>query len=59
MLSLYVRFKSFMKDQEGQGLVEYGLIVALIALACVVGLKGVAASLGSLFNQINDNLVIK
>jgi pilus assembly protein Flp/PilA len=57
MLSLYVRFKSFMMDQEGQGLVEYGLIVALIALACVAGLNGVASSLGTLFGRINGNLL--
>jgi pilus assembly protein Flp/PilA len=35
-------FKKFHKDEEGASLVEYGLLVALIAVVCVgaVGLLG-------------------
>ena len=31
-------FKSFICDEDGQSMVEYGLIIALIALAAVIGL---------------------
>jgi pilus assembly protein Flp/PilA len=38
--------------EEGQGLAEYGLILALIAVACIVALTalggGIATTLGSI-----------
>lgn len=38
------------RDEEGQGLAEYGLILALIAVVCIAALTtlgtGVAAKLG-------------
>lgn len=45
--------KKFRKqDEEGQGLAEYGLILALIAVVCITALTalggGIAATLGSL-----------
>ena len=39
------------EDEEGQGLAEYGLILALIAVVCIVALRllgtNIAAKLGS------------
>lgn len=40
------------KDEAGQGLVEYVLIVALIAFGAIAGMSGVATKLNSAFNQI-------
>lgn len=37
------------EDEDGQGLVEYGLILALVAIAAIVGL-------GLLGGGINDTL---
>jgi pilus assembly protein Flp/PilA len=36
------RLRSFVRDEEGQDLLEYALLIALIALVCVgaVGLAG-------------------
>jgi pilus assembly protein Flp/PilA len=38
------------RDEEGQGLAEYGLILALIAVVCIIALtalgEGVAAKIG-------------
>lgn len=46
------KFTAMMKDEKGQALAEYGLILALIAVACVVtlGLLGtnISATLGSI-----------
>jgi pilus assembly protein Flp/PilA len=39
-------------DEGGQGLVEYSLIVALIAILLVGALTGVKDGLVALFNQI-------
>ena len=39
------------KDESGQGLVEYVLIIALIAFAAVAGMSTLASSLNSAFTQ--------
>jgi len=44
------------KDEEGQGLAEYGLILALIAVVCIVALQalggGISGQLTTLANAI-------
>lgn len=42
-------FKNFMKDESGQGMVEYGLIIALIAVVVIVALKTLGGSIGGIF----------
>ncbi len=32
------KFRSMLKDEKGQALAEYGLILALIAVACIIAL---------------------
>ncbi|MEP6871683.1 MAG: Flp family type IVb pilin [Anaerolineaceae bacterium] len=43
-------------NEEGQGLAEYGLILALIAVACIVALTalggGIAGSLGKVTSKL-------
>ena len=40
------------KDEAGQGLVEYMLIVALVAFAATAGMNTLASRLNSAFSQI-------
>jgi len=40
------------RDEEGQGLVEYMLIVALVAFAATAGMNSLASSLNSAFSEI-------
>jgi len=40
------------RDEEGQGLVEYMLIVALVAFAATAGMNTLAADINSAFSQI-------
>lgn len=40
------------KDESGQGLVEYLLILALVAFAATAGMSALATSLNSAFSQI-------
>lgn len=44
--ALYVRLITSLRDEKGQGLVEYALIIVLIALVAVLAMKylGKAAS---------------
>lgn len=47
------RFMNWMKNEEsGQGMVEYGLIIALVAIACVTALTGVGTKIIAVFNDI-------
>jgi pilus assembly protein Flp/PilA len=38
MKSLVKRFRGFMGNEEGQGLVEYALIIALVAIVVIISL---------------------
>ena len=44
------------QDEAGQGLVEYLLILALVAFAAVAGMNSLAAGLNSAFTQISSVL---
>jgi Flp pilus assembly pilin Flp len=42
------------KDEAGQGLVEYLLILALVAFACTAGMKVLANGLNNAFSEIGS-----
>jgi pilus assembly protein Flp/PilA len=44
------------QDEAGQGLVEYALILALVALGAVVSMKTLAVDINSAFNAISVSL---
>lgn len=48
--------KNFFKDESGQGMVEYGLIIALVAIAAIVALKTLAPAISTLFNKASGEL---
>ncbi len=60
MLKLFVQGKNFlqkvMNDERGQGMVEYGLIIAVVAVVVIVGLSAVSGQLNALFNSIVTKL---
>jgi pilus assembly protein Flp/PilA len=56
LLNLYVKFRGLKNGEEGQDLVEYGLLVALIALVCVSGMSNVASALNPVFTNISSSL---
>ncbi len=45
-----------MKDEQGQGMVEYGLIIALVAVVAIAGLILLGPKIKELFIQISNNL---
>ena len=54
--TLYIRLLAQfdrLKDEKGQDLVEYALIVALIAFAAIVGMNDLATGINTAFNQIS------
>ncbi|MGA3263035.1 MAG: Flp family type IVb pilin [Terracidiphilus sp.] len=56
LLKLYVKFQNLMNREEGQDLVEYALVVALIAFGATAGMKALATGLNSAFTNINTVL---
>jgi pilus assembly protein Flp/PilA len=48
--------KKFVRGEEGATMVEYGLMVALIAVVCVGAVTLVGSSLQGLFNTIAGSL---
>jgi pilus assembly protein Flp/PilA len=56
LLNLYVKFQGLRNGDEGQDLVEYALLVALIALAVVTGVTHVATAITTVFNNISTTL---
>ena len=49
-------FKKFWNDEEGQGMVEYALIIALIAVVVIVAVTKVGESVKDKFNQVAETL---
>jgi pilus assembly protein Flp/PilA len=46
------RIKKFFRDEEGATAVEYGLMVALIAIVIIVAVTLLGTQLSSKFNQV-------
>jgi pilus assembly protein Flp/PilA len=59
-LKLYMKMRNltdaFIEDQSGQDLVEYALVVALIALAATVSMKTLATTIGTAFTSVGTKL---
>jgi pilus assembly protein Flp/PilA len=55
-IKLYVKFQELASREEGQDLVEYALVVALIAFGATAGMKALATGLNSSFGDISTKL---
>ena len=44
------------RSQKGQGLVEYALILVLIAIVVITAVKSVGQSANNTFQKVNNNL---
>ena len=56
LLKLYVRM-NLLRQEDGQDLIEYALVVSLIAFAAVAGMNTLASDINSAFIAIGDKLV--
>lgn len=48
--------KRLVREEEGQGMVEYALIIALISIAVVTLLTAVGTDIGGIFTKISNRL---
>jgi pilus assembly protein Flp/PilA len=56
MKSLLKSLTSLHRDESGQGLVEYVLVIALVALAATVGMNSLATAINSAFTKVGSLL---
>lgn len=56
LLKLYLKAQ-ILREEHGQDLIEYALVVALIALAATVGMNTVATNINQAFNNIGSKLI--
>jgi pilus assembly protein Flp/PilA len=50
------RLYGFVKDDSGQDLLEYALLVGLIALVAVLAVTATGTSVNKIFNSISQSL---
>ena len=56
LLNLYCRVAAWLESEDGQGMAEYGLILALIAVVVIVALTFLGANIANKMNQVAGNL---
>jgi pilus assembly protein Flp/PilA len=56
LLKLYVKFQDLASREEGQDLVEYALVVALIAFGATAGMKSLSSAINTAFNNVSSQL---
>jgi len=60
MSKIFLRFwlglQSLQRSERGQDLVEYALLVCLIALGCIAGVRHVATAVTTVFGNVSTSL---
>ncbi len=56
LLKLSVKIQMFLMREEGQDLIEYALVVALIAFAATAGMTTLAGKINTAFTNIGTTL---
>ena len=60
MLKLQIKleelFRSFQEDEEGQTMVEYALILALVSIAAIAVLTPLGGAITSVFTTVTSSL---
>jgi len=55
-MKFYTLVRDFVRKEDGQDLIEYALLVALIALVCVGALITAGSQVNSIFTNISARL---
>lgn len=56
MMYLAFRMQALLENEEGQDLVEYGLVVALVAFGAVTAMQALGTEISAVFTQISSTL---
>lgn len=55
-LRLYIKLQNLANVEQGQDLVEYALLIALISLTVITSVKGVATAVNTVFSNVSNSL---
>jgi len=55
-MKLLLQARNFVRAEEGQDLIEYALLVALISLVCVAALEIAGTQVNRIFTNIGNKL---
>jgi Flp pilus assembly pilin Flp len=53
---MYIRLHDLKRGEQGQDLVEYGLMLSLICLTLISGINGIATAVNHVFTNISSSL---
>jgi pilus assembly protein Flp/PilA len=56
LIKLHLKIQDLIDREEGQDLVEYALVVALIAFGATAGMGNLAGGINTAFNNISTQL---
>lgn len=56
LTKFYTKLQDLMHREEGQDLVEYALLVSLIALAAVVASRSLGTGISTIFTNISTSI---
>jgi len=46
----------FVRDEEGASLVEYGLLLSLVAVVCIVAISTLGSSISDMFTKLASSI---
>jgi len=49
-------FKRFVRQDAGEDLIEYGLLVGIITVACIVSIKSIGPKVAKYFSDLDAKL---
>ena len=53
---MFSLLRSLLSDEQGASLVEYGLLIALIALVAITAVQLLGNNINSLFNNVGSSI---
>jgi len=56
MTKLLAAYTQFVRDEEGASLVEYGLLLSLVALVCIVAISTLGSSISTMFSSLASKI---
>ncbi len=56
LLKIYTKLQDLKNGEEGQDLVEYALVVALIAFGATAGMTSLASGINTAFSNVSTTL---
>jgi pilus assembly protein Flp/PilA len=55
-MSLFAYLRALVRNDEGQDLLEYALLVALIAIVCIIAITTTGTNVQAIFTRIGTEL---